>query len=226
MSTSLVYVKTYDEPEIDRREILRYAGVRGEAPEIESTLEECLTELSGKLTYQLCSRSFSVSFLDGALDIGFAVTESASLIRHVCGCREIVVFGATVGLEMDRLIAKYSRVAPSKALLMQAIGAERIESLCDVFCRTLSSELAAQGKGILPRFSPGYGDCPLELQKQIFDVLDCSRKIGLSLNQSMLMSPSKSVTAIVGVTDSKANEITDTSCACCQKTDCVYRRTE
>lgn len=221
-----VYVKTYDAPPIDRREILRYAGVRGDAPEIEALLEECLAEVSGRLTYQVCYRSFPVSFLDGALDLGFAVTNSKSLIRHVCGCREIVLFGATIGLEIDRLIAKYSRIAPSKAFLMQAIGAERIESLCDEFCRTLSSERMAQGKGILSRFSPGYGDCPLALQKQIFDVLDCPRKIGLSLNQSLLMSPSKSVTAIVGVTDSNDTEAPGAGCACCEKMDCAYRRTK
>jgi cobalamin-dependent methionine synthase I len=50
-----------------------------------------------------------------------------------------------------------------------------------------------------PRFSPGYGDLPLELQTNLFKVLDCQHFIGLTLNDSMLMSPSKSVTAIVGL---------------------------
>ena len=49
-----------------------------------------------------------------------------------------------------------------------------------------------------PRFSPGYGDLSLEVQKEIFSLLDCPRKIGVSLGDSLLMTPSKSVTAIIG----------------------------
>ena len=79
---------------------------------------------------------------------------------------------------------------------MQALGAERIEALCDAFCDSLISE-----KGVLlrPRFSPGYGDLPLEVQKDIFSLLECHKRIGVSLNESLLMSPSKSVTAFVGL---------------------------
>jgi len=108
-----------------------------------------------------------------------------------------VVFGATVGLELDRLIARYSRISPVKALFYQSIGAERIESLCDAFCDEMEP-LYAPGR-TKPRYSPGYGDLPLDVQKAFFAVLDCPRKIGLTLNESMLMSPSKSVTAIIGI---------------------------
>ena len=82
--------------------------------------------------------------------------------------------------------------------MFQALGAERIESLCDTFCNDMNNELGVRLK---PRFSAGYGDLPLEVQKDIFRVLDCPRKIGLTLNDSLLMSPTKSVTAIVGIED-------------------------
>ena len=72
-----------------------------------------------------------------------------------------------------------------------------------------------------PRFSPGYGDLPLELQKDVFRVLDCPRKIGLSLNESLLMSPSKSVTAIIGI--GKGDVEAENKCSACEKTDCAYR---
>ena len=114
------------------------------------------------------------------------------------GCREAVLFAATVGVGLDRLIARYGAVAPSRAVMLQAIGAERIEALCDVFCNTLAVE---ENRALRPRFSPGYGDLPLDTQREIFRVLDCQRKIGLTLNDSLLMSPTKSVTAIVGLCD-------------------------
>ena len=75
------------------------------------------------------------------------------------------------------------------------------------------------------RFSPGYGDLKLSSQKDIFRVLDCSRKIGLSLNDSLLMSPSKSVTAIIGVSNIEKN-CNIKGCSSCEKRDCSFRRND
>ena len=79
-------------------------------------------------------------------------------------------------------------------MIFQGIGAERIEALCDAFENMIKTD-----KKIVPRVSAGYGDIPLEMQRDIFAALDCPRKIGLTLNESLLMSPTKSVTAIIGV---------------------------
>ena len=83
--------------------------------------------------------------------------------------------------------------------MLQAIGAERIESLCNIFNTELATKMNSQDKKLAPRFSPGYGDLPLEIQSDIFRVLNCSTKIGLTLNKSLLMTPTKSVTAIIGI---------------------------
>ncbi len=182
----MIYTKTFDAPPVDRREILRYAGVRGNAPEIESLLEECLKEAEDKLTYQVCYSDFPLEFNEYTTNLGFAETNSKALRKSLDGCQSIILFAATVGIGIDRLIARYAVLSPTKSLLFQAIGAERVEALCDAFSP-------------LPRFSPGYGDLPLELQRDIFAALDCPRRIALSLNESLLMSPSKSVTAIIGV---------------------------
>lgn len=206
----MISVKTYRPEPYDRKEILRYAGVRGslsgtlaaqppELSEIWTLLESCLKELSGKLHYRVCCSEFAIAHEGGELDLGFARTASADLKKNLKNCESIVLFGATVGIELDRLITKYSRVAPSRALLFQAIGAERIESLCDVFCQEIREQKAALGQFVMPRFSPGYGDLPLSFQTEIFRVLACPKHIGLTLNSSLLMSPTKSVTAIVGV---------------------------
>lgn len=185
----MVYTKIYDAPPVDRREILRYAGIRAKAPAVEEVLDLCLAQIKDKLTYKVCYGEFPVFFKEDSIDLGFAETESTALRKHLIGCDRIIIFAATVGIEIDRMIARYASLSPTKSLLFQAIGAERIEALCDTF----NSEYGGS------RFSPGYGDLPLEFQKEIFSALDCPRKIGLSLNESMLMSPSKSVTAIIGV---------------------------
>ena len=201
--TDTVYVRGYEAPPVDRGEILRYAGARGDAQEVSVLLEECLAEIRDKLIYRVCYREFSVTEMGDTLDLGFMKTDSAALRKNLFGCDRIVLMAATVGLEIDRLIARYAVVSPTKALLLQAIGAERIESLCNRFCLDLKQEKGEQGRTVRPRFSAGYGDLPLEAQRQIFDALDCPRRIGLSLNESLLMSPSKSVTAIIGIANLK-----------------------
>ena len=93
-------------------------------------------------------------------------------------------------------MARYGAVSPAKALLHQAIGAERIEALCDRLCRDLAEEI---GTSLRPRFSPGYGDFSVTVSGDIFRLLDPARRIGVSLTDHFLMTPSKSVSAIVGI---------------------------
>ncbi len=217
---SSVYVKVFKTPDIKLKEILRYAGVREQSDEINELLESCLKELSGKLTYKVCYRSFPVSPMEDGVDFSFSRAISKDLKSNLTGCRTAIVFAATIGIEIDRLITRYTTVSPVRALLFQAIGAERIESLCDEFCE----EMKMSDGTLKPRFSPGYGDLPLEFQKEIFRMLDCPRKIGVSLNSSLLMSPSKSVTAIVGISDTCEDTKNNHNCEACRKTDCAYRR--
>lgn len=215
-----VLSKSYPPPPLCRRDMLRYAGCRGEADgETAALLEDCLREAEGKLAYRVCYRELAVTICGDICDFGLFRVESRSLAGNLKGCDTVLLFAATVGVELDRLIARYGRLSPAKALLLQAIGAERIEALCDVFCREMAQE---RGMALRPRFSPGYGDVPLTAQRQIFAVLDCPGRIGLTLNDSLLMSPSKSVTAFVGLT-AGGPTVGGCTCATCEKTDCLYR---
>jgi len=200
---SVVLSRTYAEPAFCEKEILRYAGCRGDAgSDILTLLKECVDEARGELTYRVCCREFPVTIKGDVCDFDAFSLRSQNLAANLRDCDRVIIFAATVGVGIDRLIAKYSRLSPSKALMLQAVGAERIEALCDAFC----DDIAKDTKSVLkPRFSPGYGDLPLETQREIFDVLDCSRRIGLMLNDSLLMSPTKSVTAFVGVGGEEKN---------------------
>lgn len=194
---STVFVKDYTAPPADIREILRYAGVREAAPNMVVLANDCLAEAQRELGYRVCYAEFALTRgEDGVLDLGFARVRSRSLSERLSGCHKVIVFAATVGLALDRLIARYGTRTPSRAVMLDAVGVERVEALCDTFCHDMEK---LSGKELAPRFSPGYGDLPLEFQREIFRALDASRRIGVSLNESLLMSPSKSVTAIVGI---------------------------
>lgn len=189
----MAFVQKYSDVqcgEFNKKEISRYAGkIDGNA-----LIDSCISEVSGKLSYNVCYQIFPLTREGNTLRFGCIQTDSAALAKNLSGCDEIFIFAATIGIEIDRLIMKYSKISPVKALIFQAIGAERIEKLCDVFCKDIAKE-----RKIKPRFSPGFGDLPLTIQKDIFAALDCGKNIGLSLTDSMLMSPTKSVTAIVGI---------------------------
>ena len=192
----MTFVKTYHDSssakyeQFNLKEISRYAG----SLEDEKLILSCLEEVSNKLVYKVCYRKFSLKTNGSTLDMDFAQVTSADLAKTLQNCDGIILFAATVGIEIDRLIFKYGKISPLKALVFQAIGAERIEWLCNQFCKDL-----AKDENVTPRFSPGYGDLPLEVQKDIFSALNCEKNIGLTLNDSMLMSPTKSVTAFVGI---------------------------
>ncbi len=211
-------IENYVLPAVDPREVLRYAGMKGEGGDFVPLLKECEKECSALLTpkavYVLLTKDELFALLPSA-------KKSESLQAALSGGERAFLFAATVGLELDRRIARYAQLSPSKALFFQALGAERIESLCDEICKRLTEE---RGVSLGRRFSPGYGDFSLEAQKEVFRILDCPKNIGLTLTDGLMMSPTKSVTAIACVIEKEKDGEKSRKAACesCKKTDCEY----
>lgn len=216
MSDKKVYVRRYSKTvteanerfAVNEREVWRYAGYLGipgeENEELLQRFQKVKQMTSSGFSYQVCYLRVPIEW-ENELPVLPFVCSSKDLSLCLKGSEEVVLFAATIGMDIDRQIKKTQYMDPTAALLMQALGAERVECLCDVFCQEIKEELKAEttADGVLrtctPRFSPGYGDLPLELQKDFVRLLDCSRQIGVSLNESLLLSPSKSVTAIMGI---------------------------
>ncbi len=178
-------------PAPDRREALRYAGCRQEILDMTALLEDCIRETAGLFTGQVCWLPLPVTHTEDGVVLDGLSIPSRLLADTLDGCGEALVFAATVGHPLDRLIARYSRLSPARAVMLQALGTERIECLCDLFCE--------QQAPLTRRVSPGYGDIPLTLQRDIFRILEPHRHIGVTLQESLLMAPTKSVTAIAGI---------------------------
>ena len=229
-----ILVKTYDPAdhpslsEINRSEVMRYGGMmtsRSPVPlavsedddmaAVDALIDECISEALPLITYKVCYRYTDVTWDGDQPVLPFDTYGSKNLAHVMQDCTEAVMFAATIGVGIDRLIAKYNRISPSKALIMQALGAERVEALCDLFNAEVAAEAgdvapvdgtadfagadASVTMSLRPRFSPGYGDLPLAVQREFMTLLDCAHLIGINLNESLLMSPSKSVTAIIGI---------------------------
>ena len=110
--------------------------------------------------------------------------------------REVALLCGTIGAEFDTWQRRLSALSAADALLSQQIGLEAVEKVMDELEKKAKAEVEAEGRKMLPRKSPGYGDLPLALSRWILDELDATKRIGVSITDSDLLVPSKSVTAI------------------------------
>lgn len=212
--------------EVDRREVLRYLGYKkGQADEMVMELvESCLEQLEAAAEPRHLIREYPLLLLpDDEIDGGCFCTKSRNLSRNLKDCSQIILFAATLGVGADHLIQKYNRLQMSRAVVLQAASAAMIEEYCDTVCTQLRRDYEERGLYLRPRFSPGYGDFPLSCQPMLLDALEAGKRIGIKLTDSFLMMPSKSVTAVMGVSR-KPYRCEVKGCESCSKTDCAYRR--
>ncbi|MBQ7295841.1 MAG: Vitamin B12 dependent methionine synthase activation subunit [Clostridia bacterium] len=197
MSESLIFIsKNGDETEPNKKEAFRYMGYKSSEKNdvIEELYSDCLAELKKAASYKAVYREVPISLEAGSVDFGFCKIENANLYKNLSGCSSAVIFAATLGAGADRLIMRYSKISPAEGMICDCIASSAIEVWCDEV-----NEKAVGEKTAKPRFSPGYGGVSLTYQKDILAFLDAERKLGITLNDSMMMSPKKSVTAFIGI---------------------------
>ena len=185
-----------DEITVNRREALRYLGYRGQQPDdgIDALFDRAQQELKTCAALKACFAQYDLTAQGDTLQIGDLRLQSASLAKNLLGCKSLFLFAATLGAGIDRLLLRYGKTEPAFALVFDAYRSAAVEGWCN-----LVNEKLGEGRTLHPRFSPGYGDVPLAVQPQILSMLDATRKLGIALNESLFMTPCKSVTAFVGI---------------------------
>lgn len=211
---------------IDRKEALRYLGYRNQEPDAKTRLmlEEAASELEGNSMPKSIYRELACEVTGTQVKLGPLTIQSVHLAKNLAGCEKAVLLAATIGRTADLMIKKYSVANMAKAAVVQAAGASGIEAYVDEIEEEIRKHAQVRGLYLRPRFSPGYGDFSLEYQKEVFRLLECSKRIGITLTEGNLMMPSKSVTAIIGLTGRKQESCHKKSCSSCQKTDCEFRQ--
>lgn len=185
-------------PEINKREVRRYLRADNTA-EINSLIDKC-----AELSLSVIEPRICYSVYDIKVDTTDVIADrfsfsSSDLCCCLKGCEKMVMFCATLGFGYDRLIRKYDVCDKATAVCLHALGAERVEALCDEFCRVISEESQMSSCRFTPRFSPGYGNLDISCQQIIFEKLNITKHLGVALNDAFLMSPSKTVTAVFGI---------------------------
>lgn len=212
---------------IDKNEALRYMGYKGQPMDenMEKLLDVCIDEV-----LNVSKKSFFYKFFDiERTEEGLCLAGSTLVLRgkdirtHLSKAEKCAVMAVTLGLEIDKRIAFYSKTDLTKGLIFDACAAAAVESLCDTVQEEIEAEAKSLGFETTTRYSPGYGDFSIGIQKEIARVLDTYGKIGLSVNENSIMIPRKSVTAFIGIQTEKCNKGMH-NCKSCNNTNCMFRK--
>ena len=213
-----------------RREALRYMGYRGQelSPDTEKRLDSVLEEASRVSCPRTVSRRYPlIRTKEGIVLSGTTLCLTGKDIeKHLEGAAQAILFAVTLGASSERALLAWEKKDLSRAIMLDAALSAEVEAAVDAYERNLVSEAQKDGFYTNWRFSPGYGDLPLTLQKTVGEVLDFPRTIGVTVTDHSLMIPRKTVTAIVGLfRDPDAVAGKRRSCAeCILKGDCEFTR--
>lgn len=212
---------------INRDEAFRYMGQRGE-PSAElvglATLtDECearlLKAIDPKLIYAVfdIERGENISVRGTHLKLG-----GESIRGHLEGCGKCALMAVTLGAGVDRVIREFGSGAIEKAFVADALASAAVEQVCDLAEEEIKSRL--EGAYFTRRFSPGYGDLPLDIQRDFLDVLNAQKRIGLTVTDSLILIPRKSVTAIIGISNQELSPKTRGCSTCLIREKCELRK--
>ena len=211
--------------ELRRSEIWRYLGYRGKTPgereqrEIERVALNMQRYIVPRHIY---SQKPCVVFAV-RVQIEGVIFQCRMLARALAQCEEVLLLAATLGSEADQMVRRYQVQSMADAAIAQAVCAEMFESFLDGICAGIAKQQEQQGLFLGARFSPGYGDLALESQKEFFALLDCTRRLGISLTAGGMMTPTKSVTAFLGLSR-VCRKRQARSCDVCDRRECAFRR--
>lgn len=212
---------------IDKKEALRYMGYRGQKIDhaMQGLLEACMEEVRSvsreNYTYEIfdIERKPEGLYLKGTT----LLLQGRDIGAHLEKSVKCAVMAVSLGLEIDKRLSFYSRTDLTRSLVFDACAAAAVEALCDEVQEGIEAEAGKLGLQITARFSPGYGDFSIDIQKELVRTLKTYEKFGLGVNESSIMIPRKSVTAVIGMQEENCGT-REHKCISCTDENCTYRK--
>ncbi|WP_294394167.1 vitamin B12 dependent-methionine synthase activation domain-containing protein [uncultured Clostridium sp.] len=216
------------ELKIDRQEVLRYLGYRGQEIDHNMTemIDECRKEVQNVILPRAVYEYKKISSTDKGIEIDGTnlILSGKDIAEHLKNSKECLLMAVTLGNDIEKRTRLYEKVNLTKALIIDACATTAVEEVCDIIEEKVRKEAESMGMNITFRYSPGYGDLPLDIQNNFLRVLDAQKKIGLTVSENNLLFPRKSVTAIIGIVSADI-KINKKSCENCRNyNNCTFRR--
>lgn len=203
--------------QIDLAQAGRYYGLHGSDPAAEALLARLapalLAAAAPRFVCGLYERQTLGSMLTGR-----------DIEAHLAGCGVCALLGVTLGEGVDRAVRRAGIGDVAAAMAADALASALAEQAADEAERLLTARLAGSGLYLTPRYSPGYGDWPLAAQARIAALLDLPKNLGVSVTDSFLMLPRKSVTALLGAADHPVAGKRAGCASCALRGRCAYRK--
>ncbi len=199
-------------------------GVRGDVPEnISALADECESRLLKVCTPKYC---WVAAQTDGRLPVvlkGYRLTlRGKDISEHLDGCFGAALLCATLGSGADDLLRRVQSEDMAKALVCDALASAAVEQVCDEAENEIRSRFP--DKFTTWRFSPGYGDFPIDCQKDFLAAVNAQRAVGVCLSRGGLLTPTKSVTAVIGLSDRPVPAKRRGCASCAIREKCLYRK--
>ncbi|WP_434797836.1 vitamin B12 dependent-methionine synthase activation domain-containing protein [Terrisporobacter vanillatitrophus] len=219
--------------EIDEREVLRYLQYKNQDIEynLSEKIKQCIKKTREIINPRFIFRKYKIKklklsdvksevYLEGAN----LTLKSDDIHNLLLECDECILMSATLGLEIEREIRKLTYTDLTKGIIVDACATAAIEEVCDIVQNNIAKKLLKEDKYITYRYSPGYGDLPIEKNVDINNLLNSQKEIGLTVTNSGIMIPRKSVVALIGVSH-KGITNTKKSCEnCSNRHNCDYKK--
>lgn len=216
------------ELKINKEEVLRYLGYKGQKIDIQidEIIDSSRKEIKSIITPRVLYEYKNIYNSEDGIKVSGTnlVFPGDDIKKHLSNSKECAIMAVTIGNEIEKKTRLYERTNLTKALIIDACATTAVEEVCDIVEEKIREEAEEKGMKITFRYSPGYGDLPLDIQNDFLRVLDAQKKIGLMLSENNLLFPRKSVTAIIGMVplESKINK---KSCENCNNyKNCSFRR--
>ena len=208
------------------KDALRYIGMPSHqtsspmSQQIEDTYKELEQLNASKYIYN----HFPITINEEVVSFEYTKLQvkSKDLAKLLANCNRCYVLAATMGQEADKQISRRQKTDMLEAVILDACASVLVDKICDDIEMEITEEIS-KNEFLTMRFSPGYGDVPLDVQQSILDILNATKQIGMSLTKTNMLLPTKSVTAFIGISHQK--EERQKSCEVCSLVhSCIYRK--
>ena len=203
----------------DTRQALRYLGISTEEPD--SATRALLRRAERTLRAAAGPRAVAVR---AARDDISPYLQGNDILRHLEGCGSCVLLACTLGAGVDAALRAAGASDMAYAVVLDALASVAVEQTADAAEQTLRNEEREEGQFLTGRLSPGYGDYPIAVQNDLLRLLDAPRKIGLCATPTHLLTPRKSVTAVLGVAGHPVTGRRAGCANCALRERCAYRK--
>lgn len=211
---------------LNQSEALRYMGYGSNKPDanMQAILDDCERELLAAAVPKYVFRVYDISKTDEGIAVEGTslVMKGEDIKKHLDGCDKCVLLCATVSDGADRLIRKYEASDMTRAMMTDCLASAAIEQVCNIAETEIKAQL--EGYWFTWRFSPGYGDLPLDCQRDFLSALNAQKRIGLSVTENMILIPRKSVTAVMGIAEHEIPKGRRGCVTCSMRGRCAYRK--